>query len=99
MIRGTTPTIKLHIKGVTLEVLKKIEIYLRQENELIIKEPSRVAGSIIEVKLDQEETLKFKAHIPVFVQMRAVTNAEDVIATVATPISVDEIMNDEVIPW
>ena len=98
MRRGTTPT---HTFALPFEtsIISALRITYKQENNVIItkdKNDCTLNGNVINVKLSQEETLKFKCNAPAKVQLRIVKN-DDAIASEVFNFFVNECLDNEVI--
>lgn len=98
MRRGTTPT---HTFALPFEVsiISALRITYKQENNVILtkeKDDCTLTDNVINVKLRQEETLKFKCNAPAKVQLRIVRN-DDVIASEVFNFFVNECLDNEVI--
>lgn len=100
MIRGTTPTLKLKLKGIETSRLNSIYITLKQGNKEVTK--MNVDGiiaeseSILSVPLTQEDTLTFSQGY-VSVQLRAMTTDDLAIASKPRLVLMDDILKEGVI--
>lgn len=76
MRRGTTPTIKFHLKNVDLEYLENIYITLKQNEYMLTKTNDELVfdaeNNIVSTTLSQAETLSFNTGL-VDIQLRATT--------------------------
>lgn len=99
--RGTTPTARFVINGIQVENLKDIYITFKQGNIELTKTGGDVmvdlAENALEVKLSQEETLKFYDDNQVHVQIRAKTYSDDVIASQVISDRIEKILMNGVI--
>lgn len=76
MRRGTTPTLKVKVKGIELERLASIYLTLKQNNNEVTKTKDEMTiekDNILSCPLSQEDTLKFSMGF-VYIQIRAMTN-------------------------
>lgn len=96
MIRGTTPelTFKLPFSADTLS-----EIYISfAQNRTVIFEKTKsectIDGNLIKVHLNQQDTLNLKNELTVEVQIRAITNGGDRIASHIIQASAKRILKD-----
>lgn len=100
MRRGTTPTIKLKLTGIDLELLKDVFVTFQQGSFELTKTGDEVTidtdSAVIKVVLTEEETLKFRAN-PAAVQIRAVTKDDSVIASTIKNINIGDVLYEEVI--
>jgi len=100
MVRGTTPTLKLKLKGIETSRLNSIYITLKQGNKEVTK--MNVDGiiaeseSILSVPLTQEDTLTFSQGY-VSVQLRAMTTDDLAIASKPRLVLMDDILKEGVI--
>lgn len=100
MRRGTTPWIELTLDGCdNIESYKTIVITLKQgiieinknKDDLTIEE------NMIRFQLTQKETLEFRNDRKVQIQLRAVDDVGNAIATDIISASVQDVLNEEVI--
>lgn len=99
MIRGTTPTHKFNISFDTSRI-KDIRITYAQDGEAVVEKHMTdcdLDGNVITTSLTQEETLKFHAKRPVELQIKVLTSEDNVLATRVYTISVDRVLNEEVL--
>lgn len=99
MIRGTTPvhTFQLPFERKDLKELRII--YGQNDKALLIKELNECAWqeNEVKVKLTQQDTFKFSQQYPVQIQVRVLTNSDDVIASDIKLVGVDKCLEEEVI--
>lgn len=99
MIRGTTPTVKFWLPC-DVALLKNVFISFSQNKNVLINytlKDCSVEGNIVIVKMSQEETLRLRDRYPLEIQVRAITNADEAIASNIVTTSVDRILYDGVI--
>lgn len=99
MIRGTTPT---HIFNLSIETdtIKAVRITYEQFSKVVLEKTESdvtMEGKAIKLKLTQEETLRFRNGYAVSFQMKILTNDGVVMACPVKTISVEEILNEEVL--
>ena len=104
MYRATTPrhTYKLPIQASTCKV---IQVTYTQGNTEIVKQSDGATlpdgmtydENKVIIRLTQEETLRFKAKAPAFVQVRALTYDGDALASRSFKIDVYEVQNKEIL--
>ena len=100
MIRGTTPT---HIFTIPFdaELVKAGKIIYAQDGENIIEKTlaeCSFEGNTIKVRLTQEESFRFDCHKGyVYIQIRLLTVAGDVIASELMRVSVERCLDSEVL--
>lgn len=101
MRQGTTPWIELSLDGCeNIGSYKKIIITLKQDDVKVNvnKEDLEIEGNVIRFKLTQAETLSFKSGRIVSIQLRAVDELGNAIATnIATTEAVGAALYKEVI--
>lgn len=100
MIRGTTPT---HIFETDVD-LRDFRIYIsyKQRGSVIVEktnEDCEITATQVSVKLSQEDTLKFNIDAPVRIQIRAVVENGDAIASDIIDTPAREILKDGVIEY
>lgn len=99
MRRGTTPTLKIKVKGIDVTQLKSAYITIRQGRKELTKTNDDIEiqdGNIISVLLSQEDTLKFLGgHIDI--QLRAVTCNEVAVASDIKRVPIGRILKEGVI--
>lgn len=100
MIRGTTPT---HIFTIPLDtsLLKEVVITYAQRDKPVVEKrmaDCELNGKEIKVTLSQEDTLKFEERANgVRLQIRALTRDGVALASPIKPVSLREILNEEVL--
>ena len=99
MRRGTTPTIKIRLKGCNIDDLTSIYITFRQGNYEFekTKDQLNIVDGKISIFLTQEETLKLDPMKNVLVQLRAKTSDDIAIASNIKSILVEDILKEVVI--
>jgi hypothetical protein len=100
MYRGTTPHVRVRVKGVEdMAQLTKIYVTFAQKGVQIDKTGSdlTIDGDCIEMTLTQAETLSLKADKRVRVQLRATTKDGSAVASGISEVYVSEILKDGVI--
>ena len=108
MIRATTPRHTFIFEDINPQSFKELNIYYAQQGIEILKktkddcafstqETDYSVRYLVIVRLTQEETKMFKARYPVKVQIRALTEDDDAIATEEYEIPVYNVINDEVL--
>lgn len=99
MVRSTTPT---HIFTLPFSVdsINEIWITYSQANKIITerrKTDIEISGeNNIVVTLTQQETRLFDDNVPADIQIKVLTHFGEVLASQIQRVSVDEILNDEV---
>lgn len=98
MRRGTTPTLKIKVNGISLSELKNIYITLKQYNKVLTKTNNdlQMDEDIISVLLSQEETLMFGSG-QVSVQIRATTVTGLAVASNIQSAPMNDILQEGVI--
>ena len=99
MIRGTTPT---HVFNLSIDTadLKRIRIiYAQNDDVVLVKEAEACSmdGATVTVKLSQKETFRFNCKKDVKIQIRALTLADEVLASPVMKVEVEECLDGEVI--
>ena len=108
MIRGTTPTHTFIFDNLDPSTFKVLNIYYAQQGvELLSKSKDDCVFSSeetedgliysVSVTLTQEETLRFKPKYHVKVQLRVLTEDNCALATPEYEMSVQDVINDEVL--
>lgn len=108
MVRCTTPTHKFIFDRLNPNTFKELNIYYAQQGVELFKKTKEdcVFGSIetddtvlytVSVKLTQEETKMFKPKYKCRVQLRALTDGNDALATQEYELDVFDVINDEVL--
>lgn len=99
MRRGTTPTLKIKVKGIDVSRLTSMYITIKQGDREITKENSDISiedDGILSVWLSQEDTLTFtKGHVDI--QLRAMTDNGVAIASQIEMVFVQRTLNEDVI--
>ena len=95
MRRGTTPTLKIKINNVDLQVFEKIIVTFKKGEKMINKE-AEIEDEILILKLSQEETLDLCPG-SVSVQIKGKTNNGNVVASEIKNIVVEDILNEEIL--
>lgn len=99
MRRGTTPTLKIKVKGIAITQLKTVYITIRQGQKELTKTNNDIEiedGNVISVFLSQEDTLKFfGGHVDI--QLRAVTCNGVAVASDIKRIPIGRILKEGVI--
>ncbi len=98
MRRGTTPTIVLGIKGISMSEIAEWYVTLAQDSVQMTKtnEDITIEDDTLKIPLTQEETMQFKTG-EVSIQIRAKTNDDVVIASGIQTLDIDRILYNEVI--
>lgn len=102
LIRGTTPTINVNMKGdVDLTDITAIWVYINQNKHVVIDKALNDVSinpetRIISLNLSQEDTLRLKPGEAIF-QIRMLMSNGLALATVANRIGIDDIYKDGVI--
>lgn len=98
MIRGTTPTHRFAIPFDTSMLAEVLITYGQRGEEILTKDidDCTLSGNEISITLTQEETLKFEADAPLQIQLRALTQSGDAVASRIAVIDVGDVLNDEV---
>jgi 3D (Asp-Asp-Asp) domain-containing protein len=99
MRRGTTPKHTFTIPFDTAVIDKVRVIYAQGDNVVLIKTDDGVSlsGNNIDVKLTQEETLRFNCRDCVKVQIRILTSAGDALSSDPCLVFVGDCLDDEVL--
>lgn len=95
---GTTPTHTFELPF-DLTTAKRIRLIYSQNNKVLFvreKDNLTVAGSVIEHKLTQEETLAFDPRYLVEIQIRVLTARDDALASDIITTTVSRLLEDEV---
>lgn len=83
MIRGTTPTLEFTLP-IDTGILSEGFVSFAQNKMLVIDKPlsdCTLKGSVISLRLTQEETLRLRSDVVTEIQIRAKTTDGDVIAS------------------
>ena len=108
MIRATTPIHKFIFKNINPETFKELNIYYAQQGVELLKKTKADCSFtteeteddtlyIAKVKLTQEETKLFKSKYKCKIQLRALTEGDDALATIEYEVPVLDVINDEVL--
>ena len=98
MRRGTTPTLSLMIDDVDFSLIDKAELTIRQgeKNVLIKNMKIYIEQAVLQVKLNQAETLSLKDG-ECQLQIKVLFNDGSVAATDIQTLNIQDILNGEVI--
>ena len=100
MIRGTTPTLKIRLKGIETSRLTSVYLTIKQGNREVTKTyydgVVAESESVLSVPLTQDDTLTFGSGY-VYIQLRAMTDNEVAIASKTRLILMEEILKEGVI--
>lgn len=99
MIRGTTPTHIFELPFDTSE-LTEIRIIYAQNDTMVLKkteEDCTLVGSIIKVRLTQEETMRFVHCDMVQIQLHVLTVTDDSLVSYVHKVPAYQLLNDEVL--
>ena len=100
MTRGTTPTLRFHIKGIEVKDIEKAFVTIRQIKKVLTKSIEDIQiddeNNVLSCELSQEETLYFE-NGQVELQIRIITKAGKVLATPVKTTTMQKILLDEVI--
>ncbi len=99
MMQGTTPTHRFTIPFDASFVRRVRVSYSQNGTCVLIKEDPEchVEGNVIELKLSQEETLKFDEFSSVLIQVRVLTVDGDALATDPIRVSCGAVLDNEVL--
>lgn len=99
MRRGTTPTIKLTVSGISDIEIDKIFLTIKQRSVVVEKEKSDITinDDILQVTLSQEETLQFSDGIAAEMQLRVLSINGTAYASQILEVSIGQILKDGVI--
>lgn len=99
MRRGTTPTIKIKLKGCDINNLEKIYVTFKQGKYEFEKSMDQLNTSdeTLFIKLSQDEALQLDAMKNVLIQVRAKTKDENVIASNIKSVPVEDILKEGMI--
>lgn len=97
MRRGSTPTVTIAVENVDLNKVDNIQITLKQDNVLIVKNSTDISidkdNKIIGFSLTQKETLSLSVNI---VQIQCKFKiGEVVIVSDISKVPVDDVLNEE----
>lgn len=100
MIRVTTPQHKFTFPT-DPSTYKVIKITYAQNNRVVLEKVKSDLtfgeNNSATLQLTQGETKAFRANIPVQLQVRVLTAGNDVLASAEITVSVDDVLNDEVL--
>lgn len=108
MYRATTPRHTFIFDKIDPSTFKELNIYYAQQGVQILKktradcsfatqDTEKGLVYLVMIKLSQEETKLFKARQPVKIQLRALTQDDDALATEEYEVPVYNVINDEVL--
>lgn len=100
MIRGTTPPIEINLPN-DASNYKEIVCTFKQGGKIVIEKKlsdMTVEGQKLSFRLTQEETLGLSASEYVVIQIRAVTTDDRALATWMSMTSVQDVLNEKVLP-
>jgi hypothetical protein len=103
MYRGTTPTLKLTIDGISLDLLDKIYVTIEQRGVIELTKTNEdleidTENNLIKMRLTEKETFKLHAgNVPMGIQIRATTHDGNAIATTKAMMSIDDVYYEELI--
>lgn len=96
MIRGTTPTLIFTLPN-DASIYPKVEIYISQRGSLIAtktKDDCTIDGNKIMCMLRQSDTLALTEEQYAYVQIRIVTEFNEVLASIPEKIKVEKLLGD-----
>ncbi len=100
MIRGTTPTLRFNIQGISVSEISKVFVYIKQLEKMLTKETKDIQmdndANVLSLELSQEETLFFDDG-QIEIQIRIITVAGKVLATPIKKTTMQKILMDEVV--
>lgn len=99
MIKGTTPLHTFSLPFGT-EMIKTVQITYAQKGEVILTKSNddcSFEGKAVSVKLTQEDTFKFAEGVCVEVQIRVLTEQNDVLASRVMRVHCDECLAKDVL--
>lgn len=99
MTRGSTPTHTFQLP-IETSTIKKLLITYEQLGRTVLEkteEDVRMEGKTVCLKLTQTEAFQFKENHSVKLQIKILTNTGDLLPSKVFRISVDEILNEEVL--
>lgn len=100
MIRGTTPTLRFNIQGISVSEISKVFVYIKQLEKMMTKETKDIQmdndANVLSLELSQEETLFFDDG-QIEIQIRIITVAGKVLATPIKKTTMQKILMDEVV--
>ncbi len=98
MRQGTTPTIVINVNNIDVNTLKSIYVTFEQTGLILTKtgDDIDIIDDQIQIRLSQEETLQFERG-KCNVQLRAITNDGNAIASTIVSTNIYRILDKEVI--
>ena len=99
MVRGTTPALQFEFPF-ELTNVAELWVTLKQDNNIVLDKTltdCALDGSILTLRLTQQDTLKLNAFLPVAIQVRIRTNDGNAVASNIITTSVGQILKDGVI--
>ena len=99
MIRGTTSTLQFAFPF-ELNNVAELWVTLKQDNNIVLDKTladCELDGSVLTLRLAQQDTLKLNAFMPVAIQVRIRTNDGNAVASNIITTSVGQILKDGVI--
>ena len=98
MRQGTTPTIVINVNNIDVNTLKSIYVTFEQTGFILTKNKDDIdiIDDQIQIRLSQEETLQFERG-KCNVQLRAITNDGNEIASTIVSTNIYRILDKEVI--
>ena len=99
MIRGTTSTLQFAFPF-ELNNVAELWVTLKQDNNIVLDKTlvdCELDGSVLTLRLTQQDTLKLNAFLPVAIQIRIRTNDGNAVASNIITTSVGQILKDGVI--
>lgn len=93
---GTTPTHSF-VLPISTDEVNKVEITYVQNNEIKLRKTEadcKLQDDVVSVKLMQKETFLFDENATVKIQVRVVTNGDDVLSSGIFCVSADECLSD-----
>lgn len=99
MIRGTTSTLQFTFPF-ELNNVAELWVTLKQDNNIVLDKTlvdCELDGSVLTLRLTQQDTLKLNAFMPVAIQVRIRTNDGNAVASNIITTSVGQILKDGVI--
>ena len=98
MRQGTTPTIVINVNNIDVNTLKSIYVTFEQTGFILTKSMNDIdiIDDQIQIRLSQEETLQFERG-KCNVQLRAITNDGNAIASTIVSTNIYRILDKEVI--
>lgn len=99
MIRGTTSTLQFAFPF-ELNNVAELWVTLKQDNNIVLDKTlidCELDGSVLTLRLTQQDTLKLNAFLPVAIQIRIRTNDGNAVASNIITTSVGQILKDGII--